>query len=412
VRNGDRWRITARTLAGGLAVEHLDGRGQTLLPPDYVAEHVRLAYALTVHKTQGLTVDHCVLVVDERTAAEHAYVGLTRGRLDNRACVVCEPTGWGGPAPEARNVLAAALVRSIGEVSATETLRDALVNAESLAVLYPAWLEARHHLDTHAGPDRHAELEALGEQVEVLRRRLRYLPVARRNVESARAELTRASRSLEVAKAEVALRHQPRSWWRRPEPVQHIRTAEDVAVRQHWVESARAELTHTEDVLRRVEADEPTLAELDEKAATLAGTIAQRQAWLEAHPTERAWEADLRQRITSRTRELGETAAHDWPEHVIGLIGPVPNRDRTTERDGWATLAGRIESYRERWGIDPDYVGVEPDGRGEQHRHWQRLMLAIDDAQRRPESPQVLAGSAYPTRQAPIAANRRPDIGL
>src|SRR6202011_5090205 len=113
--------------------------------PEYVAEHVRLAYALTVHKTQGLTVDDCVLIVDHRTAAEHAYVGLTRGRLDNRACVVCEPADWGGPTPDARHVLAAALARSVADLSATETLRGELARAESIHVLYPAWLEARAH---------------------------------------------------------------------------------------------------------------------------------------------------------------------------------------------------------------------------------------------------------------------------
>jgi len=46
-----------RDLKGALTVEGLQGRGRVTLPPQYVAEHVALGYALTVHKAQGSTVD-------------------------------------------------------------------------------------------------------------------------------------------------------------------------------------------------------------------------------------------------------------------------------------------------------------------------------------------------------------------
>jgi len=97
--------VTQRHRDGSLVVEHADGRGRVVLPGDYVAEHVDLSYAVTVHKSQGLTVDRAVVVVDEAASAELVYVGMTRGRLENQACLVLETGdehGWRRPPTPAR----------------------------------------------------------------------------------------------------------------------------------------------------------------------------------------------------------------------------------------------------------------------------------------------------------------------
>jgi conjugative relaxase-like TrwC/TraI family protein len=129
VRNGDRWHIQHRHPEGTLQLASLQGRGTVTLPGVYVQEHVALAYAVTIHKGQGLTVDQGVLVVDRSTSAEHLYVGMTRGRHHTLACVITEPAGdehqrRRPPAPG--DVLAAALQRSSSEKSATEALRGEL----------------------------------------------------------------------------------------------------------------------------------------------------------------------------------------------------------------------------------------------------------------------------------------------
>jgi AAA domain len=129
VRNGDRWQITARRRDNSLQLASLEGRGTTTAPSAYVAEHVTLAYAVTVHKAQGVTVDQSVLVVDRAASAEHLYVGMTRGRLHNLACVVTEPAGdehQRREPPTAKQALVATLRRTSSEESATETLRDEL----------------------------------------------------------------------------------------------------------------------------------------------------------------------------------------------------------------------------------------------------------------------------------------------
>ena len=80
VRNGERWLVTDRR-DGALTVDSLDGRGSVNLPGKYVAENVTLAYALTVHKAQGMTIDAGVLIADDRTTAEQLYGQVQTDRI-------------------------------------------------------------------------------------------------------------------------------------------------------------------------------------------------------------------------------------------------------------------------------------------------------------------------------------------
>ena len=58
-----------------------------MLPADYVAEHVELAYASTAHRAQGRTVDTAHAMVSPTTTREVLYVSATRGREHNRLYV-------------------------------------------------------------------------------------------------------------------------------------------------------------------------------------------------------------------------------------------------------------------------------------------------------------------------------------
>ncbi len=88
VANRDRWTVTSIDDIGGVVVR---GRlGQRSLPADYVAQHVELDYATTVHGVQGETVDHAHLLIGETTGAAAAYVAMTRGRHTNTAHLVAE----------------------------------------------------------------------------------------------------------------------------------------------------------------------------------------------------------------------------------------------------------------------------------------------------------------------------------
>jgi conjugative relaxase-like TrwC/TraI family protein len=164
VRNGDRWQVLGRRPDGSLLLASLDGRGKANVPGDYVRDNMALAYAVTVHKAQGITTDEAVMVVDKATTAEHLYVGLTRGRARNLACAVTEPLDDGHRArraPTAHDVLAAALGRSGAELSAIETVRSVLGHSQDVRVLRAVLSDALGRVDALAGRDRTTAIEQL-----------------------------------------------------------------------------------------------------------------------------------------------------------------------------------------------------------------------------------------------------------
>jgi hypothetical protein len=291
VRNGDRWKVLARQRDDALLVEDLTGRGRVVLPGDYVGEEVALAYAVTIHKAQGLTVDSAIVLVDERTTAEGLYVGMTRGRAHNVALAVCDDPDAehaGGPTCRPSEVLIAALGRSAAEVAALEALRDALARSESLAILAPRLANLDAWIAKQTPPDRSRELGWAADGLEHTRR------------------------------------------WCRP---------------GHLTRSGR-------DDRRRLDAAQ---ARFD----AVSAEEGQRQAWLEAHADTLAYREELAEAVAKRRRDLGVAAAITQPDHVVDLIGAVPS-DNPASLQRWTNMAGRIEAYREEWGVEPERLAERP----------------------------------------------------
>ncbi|GAA4823940.1 MobF family relaxase [Nocardioides caeni] len=153
VKNGDRWLVTDIRRDGSVLVKRLDGRGgRAVLPPEYVAEHVDLGYAVTAHRAQGVTVDTAHVVVTASTTRENLYVSMTRGRESNIAYVALDQPDDSHSTPEAddvtaRTVLYGVLQHSGADLSATQTI------------------EAEYEL--HGGIDRlAAELETIAAEAQ------------------------------------------------------------------------------------------------------------------------------------------------------------------------------------------------------------------------------------------------------
>lgn len=87
VKNGDRWSVEGVGEDGSLKVRHVEHGGTVTLPAAYVRENVELGFALTVHRAQGATVDTAHALIDSRADRAGAYVGLSRGREENRLYV-------------------------------------------------------------------------------------------------------------------------------------------------------------------------------------------------------------------------------------------------------------------------------------------------------------------------------------
>jgi len=76
-----------RAQPGGSLVVQLDDGRQTVLPRSYAKSSTRLGYALTVFRSQGITVDHTFGLGGDSLYQEAGYTQLSRGRLTNNLYV-------------------------------------------------------------------------------------------------------------------------------------------------------------------------------------------------------------------------------------------------------------------------------------------------------------------------------------
>ncbi len=143
VKNGDRWMVTSTNHDGSMTVKRAGGGGEVVLPVDYVAEHVELAYATTAHRAQGRTVDTAHVMVTSGTAREVLYVAATRGRESNRLYVDThyDPDPATSheqmtPLQTPRQVLYGCLQRMGADRGAHDTIRASQDAAESLSTLH------------------------------------------------------------------------------------------------------------------------------------------------------------------------------------------------------------------------------------------------------------------------------------
>jgi hypothetical protein len=87
VKNGDRWIVTG-IKNGVLSVRHRGSRLHATLSAAYIADHVELGYASTVHAAQGLTADVMHGIVTGEESRQTLYMMLTRGKVENHVHVV------------------------------------------------------------------------------------------------------------------------------------------------------------------------------------------------------------------------------------------------------------------------------------------------------------------------------------
>ncbi|WP_238993619.1 MobF family relaxase [Nocardioides caldifontis] len=142
VRNGDRWLVLDVRRDGAMTVRRAGGRlaATLMLPPEYVAHHVDLGYAVTAHRAQGITVDTSHVVASASTTRENFYVSMTRGRDSNIAYVALDQPDDSHATPRvgdetARTVLHGVLQHSGAEPSAHQAITTEHETWSSIAQL-------------------------------------------------------------------------------------------------------------------------------------------------------------------------------------------------------------------------------------------------------------------------------------
>jgi len=438
IKNGDTWDVLAVRKGGALKLRHQINRGTVVVPADYVAEHVELAYAATVNRVQGMTsAGSAHAIATQGISREQLYTLITRAVDDNRVYVETHQhtidSHQETPLEQtARGVLEYALTRSSAETSANEELLDALVTAESLHTLvdrhdYVALLGSEEQVDAVLTEHVPALLEHPA--VPALRQTLRTaqtlgwqadrlvsaavaggLPdggIGDRDVDDPAAVLQWRIQQRVLHEAPPARTVAPTlaattRWRGIVEQYDATAAVEDSAWEPVWqVAAAAAEQGLDADAAvtdaARWLAARPTndpmpdhrfaAAELDEalrRQRERGGGWQPALPWL-AHPdhhrlTEQPELLDYVRRVNdaigARVGQLRATVVADEPAWT-GALGPRP-LDDPAAADRWDRLAGLGAAYRDTYRVtteDPRHpLGEEPQGAGLRARAWRDLI--------------------------------------
>jgi hypothetical protein len=364
VVNGTRGQVTALD-PDQRALEVRTDEGKTVrLPGWYVTGRghddqpwVDHGYAITGHKTQGLTGDDFGVRPSTRADAHWTYVAASRHRFDVRLYLVEEPDRPAEDTRHTRDPLddrVEATVRAMGRTGEQTFAIDQELLAEVRQLTVPQLRQERDRLR-----------ELLGEAPVSVAHRITLTEERQRQAEAHLAGAEAAS----PATGGWAGRA-----WRRRSPDPGRAGAQPAMARALAVRAADQTAAELVDLRRQQQ---------------------QRAGFLERHHPAgdryRAVIAELgwRSRATSRAMEV------DPPAWLTGLLGDLPEASRG--RRAWQQTAARLHSYRDSYQLnDPERpLGQEPSGDLTQRRAWRATRQAIDRYQRqyrtreqRPQRPQ------------------------
>jgi conjugative relaxase-like TrwC/TraI family protein len=345
VTNRELLTVVGKDDRGRLEVQRQKDGTKVWLTPEYLAEHVTLGYAGTVHAVQGRTVETGHSLIERGMARNSAYPANTRGWDANYSYCVTEAQADAhnheSYSMAATDVLREVLANDGSQVSATETYRAALESADSLAEMGGVWAMAardamadRHHdlLLGLLGPDR-AQWLADEDGHQRLMATLQHAEMSGHDIERVlTAAITGDDRPLDDVESMSAV------------------------VRSR--------------VQRIVEAggDRPVPGRWTGRLQSYAGKTSE-------YAQELGRAMDERAAIMARAAVI---APPDWALVSLGMLPPETDMDA---RNLWAAKAAAVGSYREMYGVDDDQMGIgaapsrdqDPVRHVAWHRAWEAL---------------------------------------
>ncbi|WP_406051324.1 MobF family relaxase [Kribbella sp. NBC_00889] len=355
--NRDEFKVVEVLDDGGLRVAPLvRGTRQPmpdetmLLPAQYVQDWVSLAYAATVHSSQGLTVDSSHLVATQNTSVYALYVAMTRGRVANTAHVVTQSLAKEAEYGEtstaqkrtALSVLRGAFDMDDPQLSALQTAAEDAAEANRLrtpAELLADGIELATAGRTASWLDELTETGALTtDQRTALA------------VEDGAGTLQTLLRRVELAG------HDPRQ----------VLTD---AIHQRSLDDAR-KISHV--IQDRITNTYPNL---DPAGDSFADRLPQVD-----DPKWSAYLSSLATEADSRTRELGEHVAAERPQWALEAFGEPPGAAEVDERSVWTQRVGIVAAHREVMSHEAsdDALGKAPKpGQVEQYASWRAAWRAL-----------------------------------
>lgn len=330
VKNGDRWRIVDIRRDGSVVAARLDARrrGSAVLPPEYVAQHIDLGYAITAHRAQGVTVDTSHVVVSASTTRENLYVSMSRGRDSNIAYVALDQPDDSHSTPEPENVSARTVLYGVLQHSGASLSAHQTMEAE---------------YEMHGGIDRlAAELETIAAEAQ----RDRFVELL------GSSGLTDEQLGAVVASnafgpLTVALR--------RAEAHHHdLESLVPRIVAQHALDDANDVAAVLQYRLENAVSAPPRGSQL--RPRLIAGLIPEPLGAM--RDENRQSIAERKRLIESRARALAAVAARTG-ESWVRRLGAPPST--VAGREAWLAAASTVAAYRDRYQITSDL----PAGRGQ-----------------------------------------------
>ncbi|MDR1189156.1 MAG: relaxase domain-containing protein [Bifidobacteriaceae bacterium] len=367
VRNGDRWVVTRVHDDRSVTVRRAGYRAgaSVVLPAAYAAADLDLGYAVTAHRSQGVTADTAHAVVTSKTARENLYVAATRGRTSNRLWVATDhPDDTAdmpvqpGQAPSARDVLVSVFRSQSAESSAHQAA-----------------------VDEHERWNRIDHLVAMHQTVRTAATRERWAALVNRcglaedHVRQALASEMFSPLCASLDRLE-AIGHNPESVLPRLIAARPLSQADDPA----------------REVCRRVDAvnDAPQNRHRPiRRRPRVLGLVP--QAVGPMRDDMRRALTELENRIRSRARELTDRAAANR-EPWLAALGPRPGDQRAARR--WDEVAMAVAAYREHLDVTgPSPLGDQTSS-SSQRQHAARLKAMMAHLHGLPKSTAVASVSA------------------
>jgi conjugative relaxase-like TrwC/TraI family protein len=279
--------VDARTTRGGPTLDH--------------------GYAITGHKSQGMTTGRAFVLGTEELYREWGYVGLSRGRTENRLYLVA-------PAPPERD-----------EYAPPEPPKDPLEGAIAALGRSRAQqmaVDVERLAQAQALPD--ARLRQALEQAE---RDVRAADLSSKRLEAQMERVKRKRLAVQARASKLALLAE-----RDDQGPEHDQT--EALVKQ----------------IRR----------LGEREEQLAGRVAESSSAHLSEPELTSWAAALDAEYQARTDLVVRTSIAHPPRYILESVGQRP--ERPTHRAAWYRAVRHIEAYRYRFGVtDPEWaLGNEP----------------------------------------------------
>jgi len=360
VKNGDTWRVESLGEDGSLSLTRLRTGARVTVDANYASHHLELAYATTLHRAQGRTVERAHCYVNPRTSRELLYVAMTRGRDANFAYVdtgydIDPATSHDGLSekPSIEEVFKD-ILRNVGSNrSATDVIHDSFELQESLARLIAEystivaladptdWTQfvrdvLRDEVSAAAIPDDDVRSHAgLAEAI-----------VGARGFDSLVATMRGArDRNVDLATVLPAI-----------VAVREFGTASDAATVLDY------RLTRWLELNTSVEPEE-----------FIAGLL---PAFLGDTSPDVVAALDERRRAIEARCEVAIERAFEAREPWVDELGAVPDDEAALT---WREIAISVAAYRERWGIDDTdrALGAGPPSSTAERVHRTRVRTAL-----------------------------------